>query len=134
MAGDYLSLSKGVSMSNQTLIERYRNRLIAAKLDAMVKKTNSHCIAVSLHDGSMCTVELSEEILRKALHVFFEVPAYSEYTRCKADNYILNSYSDCLSKHGDRLTGEGNDFMCALIKLIAERAIHSGFSPEYIFQ
>ncbi len=121
-------------MSNQTLIERYRNRLIAAKLDAMLKKTNSYCIAVSLHDGSMCTVELSEEILKKTLHVFFEFPAYNEYTRCKADNYILNSYSNCLSKHGDRLTGEGNDFMRALIKLISERDKPGGFSPEYTFQ
>ncbi|MBS9442248.1 hypothetical protein [Photorhabdus heterorhabditis] len=121
-------------MSNQTLIERYRNRLIAAKLDAMTEKTNSHCITVSLHDGSMCTVELSKEILRKALHVFFEVPAYNEYKRDEADKYILDSYSSYLSKHGDKLTGEGNDFMCALIKLIAERAKHGGFSPEYTFQ
>ncbi|RAW91136.1 MULTISPECIES: hypothetical protein [unclassified Photorhabdus] len=120
-------------MSNQTLIERYRNRLIAAKLDAMVKKTNSHCIAVSLHDGSMCTVELSEEILKKALHVFFEAPVYDEYKREKADNYILNSYTDYLSKHW-KLTNEGDDFMSALIKLIAERANHGGFSPEYTFQ
>ncbi|MBS9438645.1 hypothetical protein EAE91_16275 [Photorhabdus noenieputensis] len=82
----------------------------------------------------MCTVELSEEILRKVLHVFFEVPAYNEYTRCKADKYILDSYSGYLSKHGDKLTGEGNDFMYALIKLIAERAKHGGFSSEYTFQ
>ncbi|MCW7547130.1 hypothetical protein OO184_04005 [Photorhabdus sp. APURE] len=121
-------------MSNQTLIERYRNRLIAAKLDAMMKKTGSYCIAVSLHDGSMCTIELSEEILKKALHVFFEVPAYNEYKRDKANNYILNSYGDYLSKYGDKLTNEGDDFMQALVKLIAERAKHGGFSPEYTFQ
>ncbi|MCC8375582.1 hypothetical protein CKY10_21800 [Photorhabdus sp. HUG-39] len=120
-------------MSNQTLIERYRNRLIAAKLNAMMMKTNSHCIAVNLNDCSMCTIELSEEILRRALHVFFEVPVYSEYTRCKADNYILNSYRDYLSKYGG-LTGEGDDFMQALVKLIAERAKHGGFLPEYTFQ
>ncbi|TDB48049.1 hypothetical protein [Photorhabdus luminescens] len=121
-------------MSNQTLIDRYRNRLIAAKLDAMMKKTGSYCIAVSLHDGSMCTIELSEEILKKALHVFFEAPVYDEYKRERADNYILNSYGDYLSKYGDKLTNEGDDFMSALIKLITERANHSGFSPEYIFQ
>ncbi|NHB93755.1 hypothetical protein [Photorhabdus cinerea] len=120
-------------MSNQTLIERYRNRLISAKLDAMMGKTNSHCIPVSLHDGSMCTVELSEEILKKALYVFFEALIYNEHKREKADKYILNSYSDYLSKYGG-LTKEGDDFMCALVKLIAERAKHGGFSPEYTFQ
>ncbi|OWO80647.1 hypothetical protein B5C26_17875 [Photorhabdus luminescens] len=120
-------------MISQTLIERYRNRLIAAKLDAMMKKTGSYCIAVSLHDGSMCTVELSEEILRKALHVFFEVPAYDEYRQCDADGYILDSYNSYLSKHW-KLTREGDDFMQALVKLIAERANHGGFSPEYTFQ
>ncbi|KER01067.1 hypothetical protein [Photorhabdus temperata] len=120
-------------MTNQTLVERYRNRLIAAKLDAMMKKTNSHCIAVNLNDCSMCTIELSEEILKRALHVFFEAPVYDEHKREKADKYILNSYGDYLSKYGG-LTKEGDDFMCALVKLIAERAKHSGFSPEYIFQ
>ncbi|WP_350305549.1 MULTISPECIES: hypothetical protein [Photorhabdus] len=120
-------------MSNQILIERYRNRLIAAKLDAMMKKTHSHCIAVSLNDGSMCTIELSGEILKTALHVFFEVPVYNEHKREKAGKYILNSYRDYLSKYGG-LTKEGNDFMCALVKVITERVKYSGFSPEYTFQ
>ncbi|MGV7962003.1 hypothetical protein QPK13_13120 [Photorhabdus tasmaniensis] len=120
-------------MITKTLIERFKKRLIVAKLDAMMKKTNSHCIAVTLHDNSMCTVELSEEILKKALYVFFEVPVYDTYRQCEADAYILDSYSSYLSKHC-KLTKEGDDFMCALIKFIAERAKHSGFSPEYTFQ
>lgn len=57
-------------MNLQQKIAQYRKYLIDAKLNSMLRKTNSHCTIVTLEDGSMRTVELSESTLIKGLEIF----------------------------------------------------------------
>lgn len=61
-------------MNFQQKIAQYRKYLIDAKLNAMLRKTNSHCTIVTLEDGSMRTIELSESTLSKGLEIFLNFP------------------------------------------------------------
>lgn len=108
-------MSTNEKVTPQQKIERYRNRLAAARFDAMVKKTGSNCVLVNLPDGTMATVEVSEQSLTEALK-YFESVVYGEYRRSEAEELILQLYSSNLSKHGDKLTEGGNVFMNDLIK------------------
>ncbi|RXA96924.1 hypothetical protein [Yersinia sp. 2105 StPb PI] len=106
-------------MSNIELINKRRKHIVDAKLESMMRKTNSHCVIVSLKDGGMCTVELSERVLIEAL-IDFEAEVYGEYKRLEAAEHIINTYDSFLSKSGDHLTEAGKDFMNAIVKNIAE--------------
>lgn len=97
------------------IIERYRNRQAAARFEAMTDKTGSNCVLVNLPDGTMATVEVSQESLIEALK-YFESVVYGEYRRAESEELILRLYSSNLSKHGDKLTEGGNLFMNDLIK------------------
>ncbi|ATM85047.1 hypothetical protein [Yersinia frederiksenii] len=106
-------------MSNIELINKRRKHIVDAKLESMMRKTNSHCVIVSLKDGGMYTVELSERVLIEAL-IDFEAEVYGEYKRLEAAEHIINTYDSFLSKSGDHLTEAGKDFMNAIVKNIAE--------------
>ncbi len=41
------------NMSNIELINKRRKHIVDAKLESMMRKTNSHCVIVSLKDGGM---------------------------------------------------------------------------------
>lgn len=114
-------------MSNIELINKRRKHIVDAKLESMMRKTNSHCVIVSLKDGGMYTVELSERVLIEAL-IDFEVEVYGEYKRLEAAEHIINAYDSFLSKSSDHLTEAGKDFMNAIVKNIAEIAKAKGKS------
>lgn len=122
-------MSNKEKVSPQQKIERYRNRQAAARFDAMVKKTGSNCVLVNLPDGTMATVEVSEQSLTEALK-YFEGVVYGEYRRSEAEELILQLYSCNLSKHGDKLTEGGNVFMNDLIKQTVMMAKEQGISGE----
>ncbi|HHG9959543.1 TPA: hypothetical protein ACPZLH_000661 [Yersinia enterocolitica] len=112
-------------MSNIELINKRRKHIVDAKLESMMRKTNSHCVIVSLKDGGMYTVELSERVLIEAL-IDFEAEIYGEYKRLEAGEFIINTYDSFLSKSSDHLTEVGKDFMNSLVKNIAEIAKAKG--------
>jgi len=110
-------------------IERYRQRQASARFDAMVKKTGSNCVLVNLPDGTMATVEVSQQSLLDSLK-YFEGVVYGEYSRAESEELILKLYSRNLTKHGDRLTEAGNAFMNDLIKQTVMMAKEQGLSGE----
>lgn len=112
-------------MSNIELINKRRKHIVDAKLESMMRKTNSHCVIVSLKDGGMYTVELSERVLIEAL-IDFEAEIYGEYKRLEAAGHIINTYDSFLSKNSDHLTEVGKDFMNDIVKNIAEMAKAKG--------
>lgn len=118
-------------MNYQQKIAQYRKYLVDAKLNSMLRKTNSHCTIVTLVDGSMRTVELSESTLSKGLEIFFELPALDVNKRSEAEPMILESYKSLLKKGNDKLNDEGYEFMNNLVKNIAELANERGlFNKE----
>lgn len=118
-------------MNFQQKIAQYRKYLVDAKLNAMLRKTNSHCTIVTLGDGSMRTVELSASTLIKGLEIFFELPALDVNKRSEAEPMILESYKLLLKKGNDKLNDRGHEFMNNLVKNIAERANERGiFNQE----
>ncbi|CNI37374.1 hypothetical protein [Yersinia pekkanenii] len=112
-------------MSNAELINKRRKNIVDAKLESMMRKTNSHCVIVSLKDGGMYTVELSERVLIEAL-INFEADVYGEYKLLEAGKFIINTYDSFLSKDGGHLTKVGKDFMNTIVKYIAEMAKAKG--------
>ena len=102
-------------MSNQDTIAKYRNRIIEARLASMKKKTGSHCILINLPDGRMSTVELSESKLNDWLK-YFELVVYDGKKRTIAELEIIDHYQTCVSKHCDKLSEFGNNFVNGLIK------------------
>ncbi|WP_208952533.1 hypothetical protein [Rahnella sp. ChDrAdgB13] len=113
----------------QLKIERYRNRQAAARFEAMADKTGSNCVLVNLPDGTMATVEVSQESLIDALK-YFESIVYGEYSRAESVELILRLYISNLSMHGDKLTEAGNAFMNDLIKQTVMMAKEQGIDGE----
>ncbi|WP_208952424.1 hypothetical protein [Rahnella sp. ChDrAdgB13] len=108
-------MSTNDKVTPQQKIERYRNRQAAARYEAMIQRTGSNCVLVNLPDGAMATVEVTQQSLIEALK-YFEGVAYGEYPRNEAEELLLKLYASNLSKHGDKLTESGNEFMNDLIK------------------
>jgi len=123
-------MSLNEKVSPQQKIERYRQRQASARYEAMIQKTGNHCILVNLPDGTMATVELSQQSLMDALK-YFEGVVYEEYGRTEAEELIITLYSSNLTKHGDKLTEAGNAFMNDLIKQTVMMAKESGLSTEH---
>lgn len=118
-------------MNFQQKIAQYRKYLIDAKLNAMLRKTNSYCTIVTREDGSMRTVELSASTLNKGLEIFFELPALDVNKRSEAEPMILENYKSLLKKGNDKLNDRGHEFMDCLVKNIAELANERGlFNKE----
>ena len=118
-------------MNTQQKIAQYRKYLVDAKLHVMQRKTNSHCTIVTLDDGSIRAVELSESILNKALEKLFELPVLDANKRVEAETMILETYKSLLKKGNDKLTDEGHEFMSNLVKNVAELANERGlFNKE----
>ncbi|PKH20206.1 hypothetical protein CIG19_18820 [Enterobacterales bacterium CwR94] len=103
-------------------IERCRQRLVRVKLQDMKATTNTHNILIDLPDGSITTVELTEEILEKALIKLFEAMVYDTNKREKAEIHIIQTYQRCVSKKFDTLTNTGNEFISAVIENLTEQA------------
>ncbi|MFV0568513.1 MAG: hypothetical protein ACK5NJ_07980 [Citrobacter portucalensis] len=87
------------------LIETRRRRVVQAKLD----------------NGALFPVELSEELLTKALIKLFEGMIYDTHKRSEADSIIAGHYDDCTGVN--KLTPYGVPFMDALIETLAEEAM-----------
>lgn len=66
------------------LIEIRRRRIVIAKLNSMERKTGSHFALVKLPSDEVTTIELSEEILTKALIKIFEAMVYDSNKRAEA--------------------------------------------------
>lgn len=124
-------MSINEKVSPQQKIERYRQRQAAARYEAMIQKTGSNCVLVNLPDGTMATVEVSEQSLTEALK-YFEGVVYGQYRRSEAEELILQLYSSNLTKHGDKHTESGNAFMNDLIKQTVMMAKEQGISGEHI--
>lgn len=105
----------------QKLIETRRRHLVQAKLDSMMRRTGSHFQIVKLEDGSGLPVELSEDILIRALIKIFETMIYDNHKRDKAEELISAHYSACVGIN--KLTPDGVDFMNALIATLAEMSL-----------
>ncbi|MGN5573031.1 hypothetical protein [Enterobacter sp. Lyrl_3] len=103
------------------LIEIRRRHLVQAKLDSVMRRTGGNIQMAKLDNGSLFPVELSEEILTKALIKLFEVMIYDTHKRSEAESIIAGHYADCLGK--SKLTPEAVYFMDALIETLAEEAM-----------
>lgn len=123
-------MSPEEKLTPELKISRYRNRLAAARFESMTQKTGSNCILVNLPDGTMATVEVSQGSLIEALK-YFESVVYGEYSRPESEALILKLYSSNLTKHGDKLTEEGNAFMNDLIKQTVMMAKEQGLGTEH---
>ncbi len=106
----------------QSMIERTRNRLVAAKLHDLVSKTGSYQTAVTLPDGKMTAVELDADMLTKALKKLFEARVYDINKRADAEREITETYSECVRIKSGKLTAMGEGFMDALISNLVEQA------------
>ncbi|WP_240494673.1 hypothetical protein [Enterobacter roggenkampii] len=102
------------------LIEIRRRHLVQAKLDSVMRRTGGNIQMAKLDNGSLFPVELSEEILTKALIKLFEGMIYDTHKRSEAESIIAGHYADCLGK--SKLTPEAVYFMDALIETLAEEA------------
>lgn len=106
----------------KSLLETRRDRVIHAKLDSLARHVGKHVQLANLSDGSRVPVELSHEILEKALIKIIESEIYKLLNRKRAEEKIAEHYSDCMSKAYNKLTPEGMTFMNAVIDNLAERA------------
>lgn len=122
-----MSINEKISL--QQKIERYRQRQAAARYEAMIQKTGSNCVLVNLPDGTLATVELSQQSLLDALK-YFEGVVYGEYSRAESEELIIKLYNSNLTKHGDKLTEAGNAFMNDLIKQTVMMAKEQGLGGE----
>lgn len=103
------------------LIETRRRHLVQAKLDSMMRRTGSHFQIVKLEDGSSLPVELSADILTRALIKFFEAMIYDNHKKRTAEELISAHYLSCVGIN--KLTPDGVDFMNALIATLAEMSL-----------
>ncbi|WP_237391422.1 hypothetical protein [Dryocola clanedunensis] len=112
-----------------SLIETRRRRIVIAKLNSMKRKTGSNFVLVKLPNDEVTTIELSEEILTKALIKIFEAMVYDSTKRAEAERHISDHYSACMSNKLNKLSPHGMEFMNALIANLAEQAFeHQGGS------
>ena len=100
-------------MSNLELIARYRNRIVAAKLDSLQRKTGSTCVIKKSARGKITSVELTTEVLTRALEMF-ELVAIEGQGKVAAGKSVLELYQSCLKKMGGMST-LGHAFMDDLI-------------------
>lgn len=103
------------------LIEVRRRRLVQAKLDSVMRRTGGNIQMAKLDNGALFPVELSEEILTKALIKLFETMIYDTHKRSEAEAIISGHYDDCTGV--SKLTPYGVPFMDALIETLAEEAM-----------
>lgn len=103
------------------LIEIRRRHLVQAKLDSVMRRTGGNIQMAKLDNGTLFPVELSEEILTKALIKLFEGMIYDTHKRSEAELVISEHYANCLGK--SKLTPEAVYFMDALIETLAEEAM-----------
>ncbi|HDL6532594.1 TPA: hypothetical protein U5E10_004278 [Yersinia enterocolitica] len=100
-------------MSNLELIGRYRNRLVAAKLDSLQRKTGSTCVIKRSPKGMVQTIELTPEVLTRALEMF-ELVIIEALGKAKASESIIGTYQDSIKKLGS-LTQSGHALIDRLI-------------------
>lgn len=105
----------------QSLLEKRRDRVIHAKLDSLARHVGKYVQLANLSDGSRVPVELSHEILEKALIKIFESGLYEAQGE-RAEKRISDHYSDCMNKAYSKLTSHGMTFMNEVIDELAERA------------
>lgn len=109
------------------LIETRRRRIVIAKLKSMERKTGSHFTLVKLPNDEVTTIELTEEILTKALIKIFEAMVHDSNKREEAERHISEHYSACMSNKLNKLSPMGMEFMSAVIANLAEQAFeHKG--------
>lgn len=101
-------------MSNLELIGRYRNRLVAAKLDSLQRKTGSTCVIKKSSKGKIISVQLTAEVLTRALEQF-ELVAIEGQGKATANASVLALYQSCLKKMGG-MSSMGHAFMDDLIE------------------
>ncbi|WP_145525703.1 hypothetical protein [Yersinia rohdei] len=101
-------------MSNLELIGRYRNRIVAAKLDSLQRKTGSTCVIKKSAKGKIISIELTAEVLAGALEMF-ELVAVEGQGKAAAGRSVLELYQSCLKKMGS-LTERGHEFIDELIE------------------
>lgn len=105
-----------------SILERNRNRLIAAKMSEVAARGNME--PVRLPDGALTTVELDSEILKKALIKTFETPAFASASLDEAEMAIISHYSRCLTRSYEKLTLIGNQFISGLMENLVEKAFY----------
>lgn len=103
------------------LIEARRRHLVRTKLDSVMRRTGGNIQMAKLDNGALFPVELSEELLTKALIKLFEGMIYDTHKRSEADSIIAEHYDDCTGIN--KLTPYGVPFMDALIETLAEEAM-----------
>ncbi|MGE4875962.1 hypothetical protein [Yersinia enterocolitica] len=101
-------------MSNQELIGRYRNRLVAAKLDSLQRATGSTCVIKKSAKGKITSIQLTTEVLTRALEQF-ELVAIEGQGKAAANTSVLALYQSCLKKMG-AMSSMGHAFMDDLIE------------------
>ncbi|AXC64604.1 hypothetical protein DOE63_02450 [Salmonella enterica subsp. diarizonae serovar 59:z10:-] len=106
----------------KSLLEIRRDRVIHAKLDSLARHVGKHIQLANLSDGSRVPVELSPEILEKALIKIFESDVAKDKTPERAEKIITEHYLDCMNKAYSKLTPHGMTFMNEVIDELAERA------------
>ena len=108
-------------MDKINLIETRRRHLVLAKLDSVMRRTGGNIQMAKLDNGALFPVELSEELLTKALIKLFEEMIYDTHKRAEAESIISGHYADCMGKN--KLTPDAVIFMDALIETLAEEAM-----------
>ncbi|MCW1973495.1 UNVERIFIED_ORG: hypothetical protein FHW05_002343 [Pantoea agglomerans] len=105
-----------------SILERNRKRLIAAKMAEVSARGNME--PVRLPDGSVTTLELDSEILKKALIKMFETPAFANASLDDAEIAIRSHYSCCLTRSYEKLTTIGSQFISGLLENLIEQAFY----------
>ncbi len=108
-------------MDKIDLIETRRRHLVIAKLDSVMWRTGGNIQMAKLDNGALFPVELSEELLTKALIKLFEEMIYDTHKRAEAESIISGHYADCMGRN--KLTPDAVYFMDALIETLAEEAM-----------
>ncbi|WP_063850637.1 hypothetical protein [Enterobacter hormaechei] len=108
---------------NDSVIGRYRRRILKAALIRLQRKTGSTCIVISLPKGGITTLELNE-IVMDGLLTRFESIARKECGDAEADKSIRELYRNAVdvNGYGEHLTESGK---LLVDELVAELVSHA---------
>ncbi|EFK1647148.1 hypothetical protein AZG84_000406 [Escherichia coli] len=90
------------------IIETYRRRIVTATLQRMQRKTGGNLLIVSLPDGELTSIEVTEPFMTKLL-LRFEGVTRGEFGRDDGNKAIASAYRDAIgiNRHAEHLTESG---------------------------
>ncbi|AYW30945.1 TPA: hypothetical protein JTP90_004188 [Escherichia coli] len=103
------------------IIDKYRRRIATAALQRMQRKTGGNLLIVSLPDGELTTIEITEHFMTQLL-LRFEGLTRVEFGRTDGETAILAAYRNAINinQHTEYLTESGKLIVDNLLKEVVD--------------